>query len=146
MRVLLQRVAHASVAVEGETIARIGPGLLALVAVFPQDGSNDVRWLVQKTLNLRVFADAHKPMNRSVLDAGGGVLVVSQFTLAADTRRGNRPGFSDAAAPEHAARLIDDYAAGLSAACPNVQSGRFGADMQVTLVNDGPVTILLESP
>ena len=144
MRVLLQRVASASVTVDASVIAEIGPGLVAFVGVFPEDGPQQVRWLVDKTLGLRIFADEHKPMNRSVLDVGGSILVVSQFTLAADTSRGRRPGFSGAAPPERAKRLYDAYTDGLRSRCANVQTGRFGAHMQVALVNDGPATFLLE--
>ena len=144
MRILLQRVAGASVSVESSVVAEIGAGLLALVGVFPNDGPEQVAWLVDKTLGLRIFADEHKPMNRSVLDVGGSILVVSQFTLAGDTSRGKRPGFSRAARPEQAERLYEAYADGLRERCPDVQTGRFGAHMQVALVNDGPVTFLLE--
>ncbi len=125
-------------------VARIGHGLLAFVGVFPDDGPQQVDWLVEKTLALRIFADEHKPMNRSVLDVGGSVLVVSQFTLAGDVSRGRRPGFSRAAPPEQAERLYEAYVDGLKSRCPDVQTGRFGAVMQVALVNDGPVTFLLE--
>ena len=144
MRVLLQRVTSASVTVESSVIAEIGAGLLAFVGVFPGDGPEQVDWLVDKTLGLRIFADGQKPMNRSVLDVGGSILVVSQFTLAGDTSRGRRPGFSAAAPPEQAERLYDAYADGLRKRCQNVQTGRFGAHMQIALVNDGPVTFLLE--
>ncbi len=144
MRVLLQRVAEASVAVAGRAIADIGPGLLALVGVFPDDGTAEVEWLVDKTLGLRIFPDERKPMNRSVLEAGGAILVVSQFTLAADLSRGKRPSFAAAAPADQAERLYEAYAAGLRASCNEVQTGRFGAHMQVALVNDGPATFLLE--
>ena len=144
MRVLLQRVTEASVSIESSVVADIGPGLLAFVGVFPNDGPEQVEWLVDKTLGLRIFADGHKPMNRSVLEVGGSILVVSQFTLAGDTSRGRRPGFSRAAPPEQAERLYRAYADGLRRHCPDVQTGRFGACMQVALVNDGPVTFLLE--
>ena len=144
MRVLLQRVASASVSLESSVIAEIGTGLLALVGVFPADGPAQVRWLVDKTLGLRIFADEHKPMNRSVVDVGGSILVVSQFTLASDTRRGRRPGFSGAAPPAQAQQLYAAYAEGLRERCANVQTGQFGAYMQVALVNDGPATFLLE--
>ena len=144
MRVLLQRVASASVTVDASVIAAIGPGLVAFVGVFPEDGQQQVRWLVEKTLGLRIFADEHKPMNRSVLDVGGSIIVVSQFTLAGDTSRGRRPGFSGAAPPEQARRLYHAYAEGLRSRCASVQTGRFGAHMRVALVNDGPATFLLE--
>ena len=144
MRVLLQRVASASVIVEASVIARIDHGLLAFVGVFPDDGPGEVAWLVEKTLDLRIFADEHKPLNRSVLDVEGSILVVSQFTLVGDTRRGRRPSFGNAAAPDQAERLYEAYAKGLRSRCADVRMGRFGANMQVALVNDGPVTILLE--
>ena len=144
MRILLQRVGEASVTVASRTIAEIGPGLLALVGVFPDDGMAEVGWLVDKTLNLRIFPDERKPMNRSVLEVGGAILVVSQFTLAADLSRGKRPSFGAAAPAEQAERLVDAYVVGLKASCADVQTGRFGANMRVALVNDGPATFLLE--
>ena len=143
MKVLLQRVKQASVEVAGERIAEIGPGLLALVGVAPADGDEEVRWLADKTLGLRIFPDQDKPMNRSVLDVGGEILVVSQFTLTADTSKGKRPGFSTAAAPDVAEQIYLRFVAELEKTLP-VQTGRFGADMQVSLVNDGPVTFMLE--
>ena len=143
MKVLLQRVSQAAVDVGGERIAQIGAGLLALVGVAPGDGDEQIRWLADKTLGLRIFPDNEKPMNRSVLDIGGELLVVSQFTLTADTSKGKRPGFSTAAPPEVAEaiyqRFIDELAKSVT-----VQTGRFGADMQVALINDGPVTFMLE--
>ncbi len=143
MKVLLQRVSSARVDVAGENIASIGAGLLAFVGVEPDDGDDQVLWLAEKTLGLRIFPDDEKPMNRSVVDVGGEILVVSQFTLAADTRSGKRPGFSTAAPPDVAERLYLRFADLLAADCP-VQTGRFGADMAVSLTNDGPVTFLLE--
>lgn len=144
MRALLQRVARASVTVGGDTLASIGPGLLVLLGVAAGDEVEQAVWLAGKTLDLRIFADRHKPMNASVIEVSGSILVVSQFTLAADTRRGNRPGFSTAAPPALAEPLYERYVAELRGRCADVQTGRFGADMQVNLVNDGPVTILLE--
>jgi D-aminoacyl-tRNA deacylase len=144
MRALLQRVSEASVTVGDERVARIGPGLLVLLGVQPADDPATADWLAAKTLSLRIFPDTDKPMNRSVVDAGGEVLVISQFTLAADTSRGNRPGFSSAAPPEQAERLYLDYVAALTSRYPRVATGRFGADMQVALVNDGPVTFVLD--
>jgi D-tyrosyl-tRNA(Tyr) deacylase len=143
VKVLLQRVRQAAVDVAGERIAEIGPGLLALVGVAPQDGDEQIRWLADKTLGLRIFPDQDKPMNRSLLDVGGEILVVSQFTLTADTSRGKRPGFSTAAAPELAEQIYLRFVAELEKTLP-VQTGRFGADMQVALINDGPVTFMLE--
>lgn len=144
MKALLQRVTEAAVTVDGERIASIGPGLLVFVGVQPGDGPEDVDWLAGKVLALRIFPDADKPMNRSVTDVGGELLLVSQFTLAADTRRGNRPGFSTAAPPEQAERLYDAFVAEVRRRWNRVATGRFGADMQVSLINDGPVTFLLE--
>ena len=143
MRALCQRVASASVAIDGETVARIDRGLLVFLGVFRDDTEAQAEKLAAKTLNLRVFADASKPMNRSVTDVEGGVLVVSQFTLAADTSRGNRPSFGYAAEPERARALYDRYVAAIRRRWSHVATGIFGADMQVSLVNDGPVTILL---
>lgn len=140
----MQRVARASVSVDAQTIAEVGPGLLAFVGVFPNDGTAEAQWLADKTLGLRIFADAQKPMNRSVVEVGGAILVVSQFTLAGDLRKGKRPSFTSAAPPEQAKHLYERYVAGLLAAGLEVQTGRFGANMQVALVNDGPVTFLLE--
>lgn len=144
MRLVLQRVKRASVAVEDQTIASIGPGLLVFVGVFPEDGPEQVDWLADKILDLRIFPDEYKPMNRSVMDVGGALLLVSQFTLAADLSRGKRPGFSSAAKPEIAEPLFEQLVARLRARWSDVQTGRFGADMQIELVNDGPVTFLLE--
>lgn len=144
MRALLQRVASAHVDVGGERIAAIGPGLLVLLGVAAGDTPEQARWLADKTVDLRIFADEHRPMNASVIDVAGSVLVVSQFTLAADTRRGNRPGFSTAAPPAVAEPLYAMYVEALRARDVEVATGRFGADMRVGLVNDGPVTILLE--
>ena len=125
-------------------MARIDQGLLVLLGIFRDDTEAQAERLAAKTLALRVFADASKPMNRSVMDVGGGVLVVSQFTLAADTSRGNRPSFGYAAEPERARALYERYVALMKQRWPHVAIGVFGADMRVSLVNDGPVTILLE--
>ena len=129
----------------GERIAAIGAGLLVFLGVFRDDDEAAAKRLAERTLAARLFADASKPMNRSVLDIGGDVLAVSQFTLAADTRRGNRPAFTPAAPPDIAEPLYDGYVQALRNRCSHVASGRFGADMQVSLVNDGPVTILLDT-
>ena len=145
MRVLLQRVEEASVEVEGEEVGRIGRGLVALLGVAEGDEEADAEYLVSKTANLRIFADADGRFNRSALDAGAEVLVVSQFTLYADTRRGRRPDFTRAAAPELAERLYE-YAVSLFRETGlTVATGRFQAYMQVRLQNDGPVTIILDS-
>ena len=146
MIALIQRVAHARVDVAGECVGQIGPGLLALVAVRPADDAASAARLLERLLGYRVFADAQGRMNRSLADTGGGLLLVPQFTLAADTRKGSRPGFSRAAPPEQANRLFAHLCALAQAAHPVVASGRFGADMQVSLLNDGPVTFWLETP
>ncbi len=145
MKLLLQRVSQASVSVNGEEIARIGRGILALVGIERDDTEAQVSKLTERMLNYRLFADADGKTNLSVRDIGGGVLLVSQFTLAADTRRGLRPGFSLAATPEVAERLYENMLAQLSCeTAVQISSGRFAADMQVSLINDGPVTFLLE--
>ncbi len=146
MRALLQRVSAASVRIDEQETARIGPGLLVLLGVAASDTTADADRLARKTAGLRIFADAEKPMNRSVLDIGGEVLVVSQFTLVAQTDKGMRPGFSSAAPPEQAEPLYERYvrALGDALAGATIATGQFGADMQVSLVNDGPVTLLLE--
>ncbi|PRX35470.1 D-tyrosyl-tRNA(Tyr) deacylase [Meinhardsimonia xiamenensis] len=141
MRAVVQRVTRASVDVAGERIAEIGPGLLVLVCAMQGDGEEDARRLAGKIARLRIFRDEAGRMNRSVLDTGGAALVVSQFTLAADTSRGNRPGFSTAAPPGEGERLYRLFAEALAGEGVPVQTGRFGADMAVSLVNDGPVTI-----
>lgn len=145
MRALVQRVAEASVTVAGEEIARIGPGLLILVCAMQGDKPEAAERLAAKIAKMRIFADAEGRMNRALLETGGAALVVSQFTLAADTSRGNRPGFSAAADPATGAALYSRFAEALAALGPEVRTGRFGADMAVGLINDGPVTIWLES-
>jgi D-tyrosyl-tRNA(Tyr) deacylase len=138
---LLQRVALARVEVAGQVIGAIGPGLLMMVCAEPADNEAIADKLVAKVLKLRIFPDEAGKMNRSAADIGGGLLVVSQFTLAADVSSGNRPGFSSAAGPEIGRRLYERVLASARAAHPQVECGEFGADMQVHLVNDGPVTI-----
>jgi D-tyrosyl-tRNA(Tyr) deacylase len=145
MRAVLQRVAEAAVEVERDVVARIGPGLLALLAVGREDGEADADYLADKTAHLRVFPDEQGQMNLSVLETGGEVLVVSQFTLYGDCRRGRRPGYSAAAAPETAERLYRVYVEHLRQRGVRVQQGVFRAMMDVSLVNRGPVTILLDS-
>ncbi|RKJ98247.1 D-aminoacyl-tRNA deacylase [Alicycliphilus denitrificans] len=140
---LLQRVSEARVEIAGEVAGRIGAGLLALVCAEQGDGEQQADKLLAKILKLRIFTDEAGKMNRSLQDVGGGLLIVSQFTLAADTRGGNRPGFSQAAAPAEGERLYDYFVARARATHPEVATGRFGASMQVHLVNDGPVTIPL---
>ena len=145
MIALIQRVTEAAVEVEGETVGSIGAGLLALVAVQPGDGEAQAARLLERLCGYRVFADAEGRMNRSLVDTGGGLLLVSQFTLAADTRSGTRPGFSTAAAPAEAERWFNRLVALARARLPVLETGRFGAHMRVRLVNDGPVTFWLEA-
>ncbi|MBO9677137.1 MAG: D-tyrosyl-tRNA(Tyr) deacylase [Acidovorax sp.] len=140
---VLQRVREARVEVGGVTVGQIGPGLLALVCAERGDSEAEADKLLAKLLKLRVFSDEAGKMNRSVQDIAGGLLVVSQFTLAADTTGGNRPSFTQAAAPDEGRRLYDYFVARARAAHAQVQTGQFAADMQVHLVNDGPVTIPL---
>lgn len=144
MHGLIQRVSRAQVSTGGQVIGAIGPGLLLFVCAEPDDGPAEADQLLAKTLKLRIFDDAAGKMNRSLRDVGGGLLIVSQFTLAADTRRGNRPGFSGAAAPALARGLYDHFVAQARAVHAPVATGEFGAHMQVELVNDGPVTIPLQ--
>ncbi|MCK6579277.1 MAG: D-aminoacyl-tRNA deacylase [Anaerolineae bacterium] len=146
MRVLLQRVQRGSVTVEGQVVGSVEQGYVALVGVSHADTRAEAELLARKTANLRVFEDEQGKMNRSILEAGGGVLVVSQFTLYADMRRGRRPSFIDAAQPDRAAPLVDHYAERLRAeGVGRVEMGVFGAMMTVEIVNDGPVTILLDT-
>ncbi len=144
MRVVLQRVNRGSVTVDGQTIAEIGLGLVILLGVGPEDGEEQVNYLVNKIANLRIFEDDQGKINRSVLDVGGAAIVVSQFTLYADTRKGRRPSFTDAAPPEIASPLVDRFAEKLAAHGVPTQTGEFGAHMQVEIHNDGPVTIWME--
>lgn len=146
MLALIQRVSEAEVRIEGETVGAIGPGLLVFFCAERGDSDAGLDRFAQRLLKLRCFADEAGRMNRSVQDTCGGLLVVSQFTLAADTASGNRPGFSAAAAPEEGCRLYEAFVACLRAQHPVVQTGRYGADMKVALVNDGPVTLWLRSP
>jgi len=142
---VVQRVARARVTVEGEEVGSIGPGLAVLIGVARGDVEPDARRLAEKVVHLRVFPDEAGQMNRSCLDVGGQLLVVSQFTLLGDCRRGRRPGFSEAAPPEQAERLYELFAAAAQQAGVEVARGRFRADMDVELVNRGPVTLLLDS-
>jgi D-tyrosyl-tRNA(Tyr) deacylase len=146
VRALIQRVIEASVEVGGERVAAIGAGLLVLVAAGVEDDSGGPARMAAKVARLRIFADPEGRMNRSLQDVGGEALVVSQFTLYADVSRGNRPGFTAAAAPELGAELVAAFAAELAALGVRVATGRFGAHMQVHLTNDGPVTIWLDLP
>jgi D-tyrosyl-tRNA(Tyr) deacylase len=140
---LLQRVTSASVTVDGETVGQIDAGLLVLVAVQPGDGEPQARRMCERLLGYRVFADETGRMNRSLADTGGGLLLVPQFTLAADTRKGMRPSFTTAATPEDGQRWFERLVELARSAHPRVATGRFGAHMQVRLVNDGPVTFIL---
>jgi D-tyrosyl-tRNA(Tyr) deacylase len=144
MKLLIQRVSGARVEVEGEVVGSIDQGLLALVGIEPQDDQTSLTRALHKLLNYRVFSDEAGKMNRSLTDVQGGLLLVSQFTLAADTRSGMRPSFSSAAPPAQGAALFDALVELARAQHPQVATGRFGAHMQVHLVNDGPVTFLLE--
>lgn len=144
MIALLQRVSSAHVEVSGERIGAIGHGLLALIGVQPRDDERTAGRLLERMLAYRVFGDDQGRMNRSLVETGGGLLLVPQFTLAADTRKGNRPGFSTAAAPAEAERLFGHLTACARQAHPVVATGRFGADMRVSLCNEGPVTFWLE--
>lgn len=146
MRLVIQRVSQASVTVEGEMIGSIGRGLMVLVGVENGDTEADMEWLAKKTVALRIFEDEAGVMNKSVIDVEGGVLAVSQFTLTASTRKGNRPSYIRAAGHEVAVPLYEAYCSRVSELTGrDVERGRFGADMKVALVNDGPVTIIIDS-
>jgi len=145
MRVVVQRVKRAEVRVGGEVVGRIGRGLLALLGAGQGDGPADVAWLVEKVVNLRIFEDDAGKMNRSLLDVAGALLVVSQFTLYGDCRHGRRPSFTAALEPTAAAALCDEFVRQARALGVSVEAGHFGAMMDVELVNDGPVTLLLDS-
>ena len=142
---LLQRVTHADVAVDGETVGRIGRGLMVLVAVHRDDTEQDVARLAERLLGYRVFPDDEGRMNRSVQDIHGGLLLVPQFTLTADTKKGTRASFTKGAPPEMASEYFDKLVAACRAQLDTVETGRFGADMQVSLTNDGPVTFWLST-
>lgn len=145
MKAVLQRVTRASVAVGGEIIGEIGRGLLLLLGVAEGDTERECDFLAEKAVNLRIFEDSAGKMNQSLLDTGGGLLVVSQFTLCADCKNGRRPSFTGAARPESAAALYERFAAKAGALGVNTATGRFGAEMKVCLENDGPVTIVLDT-
>ena len=146
MRLVIQRVSRASVSIGGEIHSAIGPGLMVLVGIADGDTEEDVRWLAAKTAAMRIFPDGNGVMNRSVLDTGGDILAVSQFTLNASTRKGNRPNYIRAAGHDLAIPLYELYCKLTSEAIgKNVATGVFGADMQVELINDGPVTIIIDS-
>lgn len=146
MKVVIQRVASAAVDIAGERVSEIGAGLLILLGVVPGDTMTDVEWLVKKCSQMRIFDDDAGVMNRSVMDVGGDVLVVSQFTLAASTKKGNRPSYIGAAGHDLAVPMYENFCQLMSQTIgKEVGRGRFGADMQVSLVNDGPVTIIVDS-
>jgi len=146
MRAVIQRVTEASVAIDGEMISRVGPGLLVLLGVEEIDDASDVDWLAGKIARMRIFGDAEGKMNLSVAETGGQVMVVSQFTLHASTKKGNRPSFIRAAAPEHSEPLYEAFCAAMERQTGNlVKRGVFGGDMKVSLINDGPVTIVMDS-
>jgi D-tyrosyl-tRNA(Tyr) deacylase len=144
VRIVLQRVSEATVTVEGKLVAAIGPGFLVLAGIEPNDNVEDVEVAARKITGLRLFADDAGLMNRSIVETGGEILVVSQFTLFGDVRRGRRPSFTGAAPPSTAAPLIEELARLLAEGGVPTQTGRFGAKMAVTLVNEGPVTLMLE--
>ncbi len=145
MRAVLQRVTRATVTIDGEAVGMIGPGLVVLLGVAQDDGPEEARRLATKAAELRIFADAEGRFSRSLLETGGAALVVSQFTLLADVRKGRRPSFVAAAAPEQASPLVDAFAGVLRELGVSVAAGRFGAHMLVELENDGPVTIVLDT-
>jgi D-tyrosyl-tRNA(Tyr) deacylase len=144
MRLVLQRVSRAEVAIDGATVAHIGPGLLLLVGFGPEDGDRQIEYWTRRVPEFRLFPDAAGKMNLSVLETGGGLLVVPNFTLYAQVSKGRRPGFSGGAEPERAAALLDQFVSALRARDLPVEAGRFGEHMEVSLVNDGPITLVLD--
>jgi len=146
MRVVIQRTGHASVTIDGVCKSAIGKGLLVLVGIEESDGKDDIDWLCKKIVNLRIFDDEQGVMNKSVVEAEGEILVISQFTLHASTKKGNRPSYIRAARPETAVPLYEEFCKELSMALgKEIGTGRFGADMKVELLNDGPVTICMDT-
>ncbi len=145
MRAVIQRVENASVTVGGETTAAIGPGMVVLVAIGQRDAAGDIAWMKRKILNLRIFQDTQGRMNRSIGEAGGEILLVSQFTLYGDCRKGNRPSYSRAATPEQARELYQRLLGEFEAEAISVASGQFQAMMQLQLINSGPVTLIVDS-
>lgn len=144
MKIIIQRVSEASVTIDGQVTGQIGQGLLLLVGVGPDDDANDIAYAVRKISQMRIFSDHDGKMNLSIQDIAGDILSISQFTLFAQTKKGNRPAFTGAASPELASRCYDEFNEALAQFVP-VQTGVFGADMKVSLVNDGPVTIILDT-
>lgn len=144
MKIIIQRVSQASVTIEGAIYGQIEQGLLLLVGVGPDDRAEDMDYAVRKIVNMRIFSDENGKMNKSVQDVAGKILSISQFTLFADTKKGNRPAFTGAAAPDMAKQFYEDFNQTLAEFVP-VETGIFGADMQVSLINDGPVTIVLDT-
>ncbi|MBT8375817.1 MAG: D-tyrosyl-tRNA(Tyr) deacylase [Bacteroidia bacterium] len=146
MRIVIQRVSEASVTIEGEKVATIDHGFLVLLGIIPEDTIEDIKWLCNKIANLRIFPDDHGVMNKSILDAKGEIIVVSQFTLHASTKKGNRPTYIAAAKPDIAIPLYEKFKSHLTEVLNiPIQSGEFGANMKVRLLNDGPVTIIIDS-
>ena len=145
MRAVVQRVTQASVTVDDETVGSVGPGIMVLIGVADGDTDKDLKYITDKVMNLRIFDDENGVMNRSVLDKGGSILAVSQFTLYGDARGGRRPSYIRAAAPEFANSLYEKAVAAWRASGIHVETGRFRTEMKVSLINDGPVTILLDS-
>ena len=145
MKAVIQRVSEANVKVDGNIVGEISKGLLLLIGIDEEDEKNDAHWLVQKILSLRIFGDEGGKLNRSVMDISGGILCISQFTLIADYKKGNRPSFIKAAKPEKAIPLFEYFKTEISKSGLKTESGIFGADMKVSLLNDGPVTIVMDS-
>jgi D-aminoacyl-tRNA deacylase len=145
VKAVIQRVSEASVKVDGKTVGAISSGLMLLIGVQEDDTETDAEWLVQKILNLRIFGDEEGKLNRSVTDINGEILCISQFTLIADYKKGNRPSFIKAAKPDIAVPLFDFFKKEIAKSGLEIQSGIFGADMKVALINDGPVTIVMDS-
>ncbi len=145
MKIVVQRVSQANVEVEGEIVGKIEAGLMLLIGISEDDQKTDADWLIHKIINLRIFSDENGKMNKSILDISGEILCISQFTLLADYKKGNRPSFIKAAKPELAIPLFEYFKTKISESKLKIESGIFGADMKVSLVNDGPVTIVLDS-
>lgn len=146
MRIVIQRVLESSVTINGKVKSSIGRGLLILLGIEDADTDEDIKWLCQKIVNLRIFPDENEVMNKSILDVGGDILLVSQFTLHASTKKGNRPSYIKASKPEFAIPMYEKFIAQLQQDLgKNIKTGEFGADMKVALINDGPVTIIIDS-